>query len=250
MIFNMTSGAGLALNVVAYSSAPTGTAPENTVAIVTSTPITGYTISSTTPSVTTNGYVYIQTGITATAPINISPTEQVYLYPLRAYQRQNGSWVSVSAYTYSNGSWVNWNTYFYATGSGALVPLTVLKNSSVSASSVSIRSDYIYMLVNSAVGYAGVGVRTTSTVNMSLYSQIVFDVYMTSASNGTLYCGVDTRVLDETGTPTVRVAATKGTRGLVTVNTSGLSGNYYIYAINSGDFQKQIYIYNIYGIRR
>lgn len=247
MILNMAGGAGLNFSVRQYTATPTGSAAENTIGVVTSTAISDYALSATAPANPAAGMVWIQTGVTGAVPFSVSAAHTVMVYPIVAKQYIGGAWVNVQAYTYQGGTWRPWFIYFFAEGSGVLLPFTAL---TAAGSSVDLtRTDYILLSSNDTT-YATVGVRSTGTVDISQYSQIVFDVLMTSDSNGTLYCGVDQNQIGGYEIPTVNASPTKGTRQLVSVDVSGLSGNYYLYANDPADYSKTIYIYNIYGIMR
>lgn len=247
MILNMAGGAGLNFSVRQYTATPTGSAAENTIGIVTSTAISDYALSATAPANPASGMVWIQTGVVGAYPFSASAAHTIMVYPIVAKQYISGAWVTVQAYTYQGGSWRQWYTYYFAEGTGVLVSFTGLATAGSSADFS--RSDYI-LLIGQNSTYSTIGMRTTSAVNISQYSQIVFDVLMTSDSNGTLYCGVDQNQIGGYEVPTVNASPTKGSRQLVSVDVSGLNGNYYLYANDPADYSKTIYIYNIYGIMR
>lgn len=117
MILNMTGGGGggeVSVSVVGGTVQPAG--KENRIWVNTETEINGYAFSATEPAAATEGLVWLKTGISATAPINLSRKNTVMLYPTNCYQYISGAWVSKTAMTYINGAWLNWTVYLYSNG--------------------------------------------------------------------------------------------------------------------------------------
>lgn len=116
MILNMVAGGGsggLNFSVTSYTSEdllPT-TADENAIAIITDTPISSWTMSRTEPE-GVDGMVWISIGDSSRVAFNMLTENTIYIYPLKAYQYINNTWVSKDAKSYQNqnGSleWVDW----------------------------------------------------------------------------------------------------------------------------------------------
>ena len=113
MLLNqMGSGGGASLNfkVVAVSSLsnlPSSTI-ENTLAVVTTTPITSYVFSYTAPISPTEGMVWFHTGSTSLTPFNALKKNGIWVYPTACQQYVSNSWVTRTASTYQNGKWNSW----------------------------------------------------------------------------------------------------------------------------------------------
>ena len=113
MIFNVTGGGGAALNfkVVGYATeeALLAAAPaENTIGIITETPITGYIFSVEEPSPATAGLVWVIIGKSSQVAFNALKKDSVMVYPLSAKQYVDGAWADVTAKSYQGGEWVDW----------------------------------------------------------------------------------------------------------------------------------------------
>lgn len=127
MIFNMIAGGGgsggLNFSVASYASESLlpATASENDIAIITDTSISSWTMSRTEPQ-GTEGMVWISIGDSSQVAFNLLTENTIYVYPIRAYQYIDSTWVAKDAKSYQNqdGSfkWVDWiNSYlFYEEG--------------------------------------------------------------------------------------------------------------------------------------
>nr|DAE37835.1 MAG TPA: hypothetical protein [Caudoviricetes sp.] len=105
-------GGGSALNfkVIAVSSELLlpATAKENTIAVITTTPITSYVFSSTAPTSPTEGMVWFATGTASTGGFNAIKRNGLWVYPTGCQQYVSGAWVSKTAKTYQSGKWTEW----------------------------------------------------------------------------------------------------------------------------------------------
>lgn len=111
-------GGTLNFSVEAFASldALPETAGENTVAIITDTPITGYGFYSSQPSVTTDGFVWIDTATASNASFNALAENALMVYPVSAQQYIGGAWVSKAMRVYKNGEWASPSFLLYQSG--------------------------------------------------------------------------------------------------------------------------------------
>lgn len=115
MIFNVTGGGGAALNfkVLAYPDEATLLAAipaENTIGIITTTPITSWIFSAEEPSPATAGEVWFSVGIASKVAFSATKKNPVMVYPLSAKQYISGVWADVTAKSYQSGNWEPWWT--------------------------------------------------------------------------------------------------------------------------------------------
>lgn len=123
MIFNITggggSGAALNFNVVTYPTeeAMLAAAPsENTIGVITDTPMTSWAFSSTEPSPAEAGMVWISTGTSSTAEFNALKKNKLQVYPISAKQYISGAWVDKVVQIYQVGEWGVLRTCLYNSG--------------------------------------------------------------------------------------------------------------------------------------
>lgn len=113
-------GGGSDLNfkviAVASESALPSSAAENTIAVITTAPITSYVFSSTAPTSPAEGMVWFATGTASTVGFNAIKKNGLWVYPTGCQQYVSGAWVSKTAKTYKNGAWVDLTTYLYNRG--------------------------------------------------------------------------------------------------------------------------------------
>lgn len=109
----------LKFRVYAATSLP-ASGRENDVCIITSTPISWWEVFPVTPTwISENGHVYIQNDPAYNGDypnVNIIKKNGcIWLYLVRCWQYENGTWSSKDAYQYRNGAWVQFSTTFKAT---------------------------------------------------------------------------------------------------------------------------------------
>lgn len=113
-------GGGSSLNfkviAVASESALPSTAAENTIAVITTTPITSYVFSSTVPTSPMEGMVWFTTGTSSAASFNAIKKNGLWVYPTGCQQYVSGAWVSKVPKIYQNGAWRVWSRYLYNAG--------------------------------------------------------------------------------------------------------------------------------------
>lgn len=123
MIFNVTGGgggsAGLNFSVVAYKTEEellAATPAENTIGLITTTPIISWIFSATEPNPATPGMVWILTDRSSGVEFNALKKNGIQVYPISAKQYISGSWVDKTAKSYQGGEWVNWAVFLYNAG--------------------------------------------------------------------------------------------------------------------------------------
>lgn len=120
MIINMSGGGidNLKFRVYAATSLP-ASGKENDVCIITSTPISGWEVYPNSPAWESgNGHVYIQNDPAYSGEypnVNILKKNAIWLYLIKCWQYENGTWSAKGAYQYRNGAWVQFSTVFRAT---------------------------------------------------------------------------------------------------------------------------------------
>jgi hypothetical protein len=113
------AGAGLNFEVKAYATEVllrADTPKENTIGVVTGTPITGWIFSATQPDAITEGLVWFLTGTDSAVEFNALKKNSVKVYPISAKQYVDGAWVDKTAKSYPGGEWVDWVTYLFNGG--------------------------------------------------------------------------------------------------------------------------------------
>lgn len=126
MIFNISGGGGASLNfkVLAYDAEIellAATPAENTIGIITNTPITSWMFSAEEPSPAVPGMVWITISNSSPVAFNALKKNGVMIYPISAKQFIVDAWVDVPAKSYQadeNGTlkWNAWLVYLYNNG--------------------------------------------------------------------------------------------------------------------------------------
>lgn len=93
------------LNVVQTTVIPTGTAAENTIAVVSDTAMTGYVLSADAPEQST-GFIWVQTGGQSNVSFYADAGGCLKVSPKYVWQCVNGTWLGKESYIYQNGQWV------------------------------------------------------------------------------------------------------------------------------------------------
>lgn len=118
--YPIMGGGGSDLNfkviAVATESALPSTAAENTIAVITTTPITSYVFSSTAPTSPTEGMVWFATETASTVGFNAIKRNGLWVYPTGCQQYVSGAWIAKTAKTYRDGAWQDWVTYLFNYG--------------------------------------------------------------------------------------------------------------------------------------
>ena len=112
------AGGGLNFKVVQYTETPTGTAAENTIAVVTDTPISSWVMSAEQPE-GVDGMVWLEASLESDVAFFADKKQLLKIYPKFVRQYTNGTWARVNAYIYQGG-WIkfcsDWNGELYVYG--------------------------------------------------------------------------------------------------------------------------------------
>ena len=112
-------GASLNFDVKAYPSEEkllAAVPKENTIGIITTTPITNWIFNATEPETPDPGMVWISIGTSSPVEFNALKKNGIQVYPLSAKQYVGGAWVDKTAMSYRGGEWVDWIIYLYNHG--------------------------------------------------------------------------------------------------------------------------------------
>ena len=117
MIFNITGCGGISdveselnFEVIAYTTEEEMLAivpSENTIGIVTNTPISLWAFSPEEPDPIVANMVWFATDITSNVEFNVLKDNIIKVYPIEVKQHIDGDWVSINAKCYMNGYWVD-----------------------------------------------------------------------------------------------------------------------------------------------
>lgn len=102
------AGGGLNFVVKQYTETPTGTAKENTIAVVTDTAITSWVMSAEQPE-GVEGLVWIEVAAASDVAFFADKKQQVKLYPLSVSQYVGDAWGKRAAWVYQSGAWVQFS---------------------------------------------------------------------------------------------------------------------------------------------
>ena len=89
---------------------------ENTIGVVTTTPINGWSFNATEPTELMEGMVWFTTGTSSSVAFNAFKKNDIQVYPISAKQYISGTWVDKTAKSWQNGEWVEWIVYLYNEG--------------------------------------------------------------------------------------------------------------------------------------
>lgn len=218
------------------------TAKENTIAVVTETPITGWSFSVTEPAAPYQGIVWLRTSTNLANSFNALRKNELFVYLDYAKQYISGKWVSKDAQLFKNGAWHGlfsgvlydsgdeytnytggweYETLIYMSYGGAYGEGTVQKN-----------ADSIYLYAD---GDRQASAVTQNKIDVSKYSSLNLD-YSGFYDTATGYKHF--ALMSSIGNfENVTVASVKivDSYGIVSIDTSKLTGSYYVcVVINSG----------------
>lgn len=237
MIFNVSGGGGAALNfkVLAYATEEellAATPVENTIGIVTETPITSWIFSATEPSPAAPGMVWISTGTSSLIEFNALKKNGVQVYPISVTQYVSGAWIGKTAKSYQSGAWVDWINYLYKDGN-QYTDLTggwaVYKENN-GGYDVSFENDGIEVTYNGAQSNWNASAYTIKKIDVTNYTTLTADVaYIHHYSDSKFILGLNSSPGNTSiFTHSQSLAKTADDTYPVTVDLSDLSGSFYI----------------------
>ena len=182
----VSGGGGLNFKVEAYASEDSlpETAKENTIAVITETPITAYTFSATKPAEPLEGMVLITTGKASFAEFNALKKNSIQVYPLSTKQYINGAWEKKPASLYQKGAWVKLDhkLYLYKNGDSC-ANITGGWGANLSQTAGTLSADR--MILNGSAS-AAVGLTTENYIDLSEYTTLHFNIKVLSAYDNNL----------------------------------------------------------------
>lgn len=111
---------GLNFKVVSYVSEEdlmAATPKENTIGVITTTAISGWTFSADEPERLADGMVWFFVGTSSQVAFSATKKNPIMVYPISAKQYVSGTWVDVTCKSYQNGAWEDWwNGEIYDSG--------------------------------------------------------------------------------------------------------------------------------------
>lgn len=226
-IFNVTGTfkGGMAANfeIVKYNSESellAATPANNTIGVVTTTAISSWVFSTSTPSSPTSNMVWIKTGKSGSVELNLVSTNGIIVYPLEAQQYINGTWTKVTAYNRQDNQWVSWihDLIYFDNGQTDLTNSLTYSNVKVNA------NGYLAF----TLGLNGNAYANTPIVNLS-GMDLVEMTYSNLSGSNTFAGGMRIRVLLTDGT-TVFTQTDRATSAgkTLTLDVSDLDGDYII----------------------
>lgn len=257
MIFNVTGGGGAALNfkVLAYATEEAlqaATPAENTIGIITETPIICWLFSATEPSPAAAGMVWITVSISSAVEFNALKKNGIQVYPMSAKQYVDGSWVDVTAMSYQGGEWADWVTYLYIHGdvcddiTGGWKTVAIDDSDTVSHHpTVTYNDDYVQIGRNWSLNDGGVFC-TTNKIDLTSFDRLCFEGSLTI---GAEYGICNLYVWSSLGsTAATNVVASKSApvTDYAEIDISSLSGEYVIGFYLHGAAVSGVTMYSMY----
>jgi hypothetical protein len=240
MIFNMTGGGGSQLNfkVVAYATEELLTADtpkENTIGIVTTTPIPSWYFAAEQPDNMAEGEVWFWSDNGSNISFNALKKNNIKVSPIAAKQYISGALTDVPAKIYRDGEWNDFSTDFwiFKAGSGAMVEYLTKKGSAASI----VVDDYKVSIsysgdtsLSDAVWY------TAAKHDLTKYKKLKLSAMLTAFTSGQHYVGFGVKssvpTKDNYGAQSFvagKEIRTKGTTPIeYELDISALTGEYYI----------------------
>ena len=244
----MGGGSDLNFKVIAVASesALPSTAAENTIAVITTAPITSYVFSSSVPTSPAEGMVWFATGTASTVGFNAVKKNGLWVYPTGCQQYVSGAWVAKTAKTYRDGAWVEWTTYLYNHGIINTDVTGGLTTTGYTINSVPLVAPTFEASRIVLAGAAGVMflTGTANAVDLSPYSQLKIDanVVSTYQSYHAFTCRVTPTKDAENNVIASVGSATLGEQTL-TLDVSSINQAVYLCLAGGGNTDYLSYIY-------
>ena len=205
------------------------TAAENTVGVITTTPITQGFVSNTRPAGRPTGEVRIKSGANGLVTMQLSGQPLVDFNPISVYQYNGTSWVIMEAYIRKSGAWTRIRTYFYRDGTLGLI--TSLSGYNSSNATYTIGADNFRVDLTSG-GTSGIA-RVCPGQLIDVTNFTTLKVLYSRVKSGTqgvhtarMVLSVTPLTSQGTGVAYVDLPATAGV--VASLDVTGLTGSYYV----------------------
>lgn len=214
---------------------------ENTIGIITTTPITSWILSATEPSPASDGMVWISIGASSQFEFNALKENALHVYPISAKQFVGDDWLERTAMIYQNERWLAWfDGYLYNAGDecvGVTGGWVQTSYPNYSDGNIVKESNYIRLSVSSAPRSACV--KTANPIIFSNYNTLSINFSKVELMSGATAKVVVASAIDSGIVASLQLS--NGGAGTRTVDLSNVSGAYYvfIYALrpsSSADF--------------
>lgn len=228
LVTEQDSGVSLNFEVVGSETQPT-TAVENTIWVLTDTPISRWEFNIYEPEIYTEGMVWIYTGDVSISAFNALKENSIMIYPIIAKQYIQNEWVNKSSWIYQNGSWKSvWNGYYFEDGE-QYVSLTGGWVAKAYADKVTIGDTISVIASQGQYTVAG----TENPVDLTNITTLYFD--SPNGKNGNYYksCLVVSQTKNANH-HTSGAAVVDIVKGIGSLDVASLEGEYYINLATSG----------------
>lgn len=248
----ISTGAELNFEIVG-GTAPPNNPKENTLWVNTDTDITDWAFSATDPT-GTEGMAWFITGTNALTPFNALKNNRITVYPLKCAQYISGTWVIKEAKMYLSGSWTDfWNGMLYEIGDEyELITGGFLKSyeNNIGTRTFTKNSDSFYLKsAGTTSGGANFTVSTAKKINLSGFSTLFARIKHTNSKSTKFHLGVDTVNNIQTYHATCTFSQESDFEGIVSMDISSLSGEYFVLLGMSGGTWSNsgnCYVYDLY----
>ena len=201
-------------------------ANENTIAVITNTEISGWQFSSTEPSDVDEGFLWIYSGASGSVRFNALKKNSIVIFPGSTLQFVGGSWSYVDAYIFQDGKWVQfamaWNGYYFENGDQHKGVTGGWTSEGYSYYAYSMIGGTVGSSINTATSGSNTAsmVGTASPIDLTDVDKI--HIKVESVYGFSFFVVMATKSL---GASDLRTSLSSGE---ITVDVSGLSGNYYL----------------------
>ena len=223
------AGGGLNFVVKQYTETPTGTAKENTIAVVTDTAITSWVMQAEQPT-GAEGMVWIEVAAASDVAFFADRKQQVRVYPASVFQYVSSAWVEKESFVYQGETWVQFGGVFiYDAGK---MPATVEGGTLEKNATVTYQESNIHIALGT--GSASLGCACFGNVDLSRFDTLRMDWESPSNSlsihlyiartEGVHYYNNSSSVVASS------VLTNQSNSGTITLDVSGQTGTMYVYA--------------------
>lgn len=115
MVTGSGGGTGAAIKVISASVLP-ASAKENTICVISDTPVGAVTVGNAEPASPSAGDVWATVGYASNGSFAVTSKPIVTVYPVICKQYIADTWAEKLCYTYKNGAWLLWEVYLYDAG--------------------------------------------------------------------------------------------------------------------------------------